>query len=785
MSSSRPALLRTYTPAALEAWFRLLAMGWDRHFSPKVLAKGKRLYSQGDALRSLNLTPKTLLVEVKSSTLQGYCIVDLQRQAGQYSLKVRSSFPDSTLGEVLAVAGMCELEALAAEAITPEKAVEAPLEKPIPKAPVVKKVSVVPINLYVGLEKSSLTLRTDAGHKIDRQALIALSKQAHHFKFTYKENQGLFVLENPEAIEVFVREHKESCPECFHYIWTPSAAPLLQKLRYVAPYVTITSADTQDSGALCVEWGLEDDEHVLPLAAAKQLLKGSPKALVPHWGWVALGGDCLQALQTLQALFPSLGKNNKKNVPGYVLHALYAQKDAIRIKAPQALIASAQKALQVQKTYQLPDWLRDYQKEGIAWLKQLEQLGCHGLLADEMGLGKTIQALYALELNPEAHHLVVCPASVISVWEQEIQTHFPQKRIQIITNKTLLDTGGPPCIWLSSYTQLRRQRAQLVQAQFHYAILDEAQMIKNPDAKGTQACLSISCRQRLALTGTPIENKLLDLWTLFRFLMPGFLGPRQLFESQQHSPEFQKNLKAQLAPFILRRTKDKVATQLPPKQYITLACPLTPIQTHHYHHLAKITLAEFGSTWQSMEGRRRWNFLAHLCRLRQICCDPSLVDTELPQGHSAKIHALTERLGSIFDNGHKVVLFSQYTRFLDILRDELKKHFPKIPIFQLTGKTRNRGQLVSSFQNQLGSASILVSLRAGGTGITLHAADYLFLLDPWWNPALEAQAIDRIHRIGQNNPVMIYKLLTPNTIEDHVQALQSQKVTLAEGLLGV
>jgi SNF2 family DNA or RNA helicase len=433
--------------------------------------------------------------------------------------------------------------------------------------------------------------------------------------------------------------------------------------------------------------------------------------------------------------------------------------------------------------------LRPYQRRGVEWLHHLGEVGCHGLLADEMGLGKTLQVLALLAMRPivDRPSLVVCPASVVPVWREEIAKFFPQIAIEVLKTGHDFTSRREPVLWLASYTQLRKHRALLEGVEFGYAVLDEGQFIKNPDAKITQTCFAVRARHRLVLSGTPLENRQLDLWSIFRFLLPGLLGSRSSFESALHADHAAtiERLRAQLAPFILRRTKNEVAQELPPKVEMDLICPLTDMQRAEYARICSEGLERLGDDVGAAMREKSFGFLALLTRLRQACCDPDMLPwLKAPLTDSGKLNVLLEKLTEIVGGGHKVVIFSQFVMLLDRVREALIQQFPDLPRFELTGMTLDRQKPVHGFQGATGAAAMLVSLKAAGTGITLHAADYVFLLDPWWNPAVEAQAVDRVHRIGQTNTVFVYRMVTAGTIEERIQALKASKKDLFDRLVG-
>jgi SNF2 family DNA or RNA helicase len=295
------------------------------------------------------------------------------------------------------------------------------------------------------------------------------------------------------------------------------------------------------------------------------------------------------------------------------------------------------------------------------------------------------------------------------------------------------------------------------------------------------------------VTGTPIENRLLDMWTLFRFIMPGLLGSRRRFEDVATSADeavrkiLEKTLRKQIAPFILRRKKDKVGKDLPPKVEMDLICPITEMQRQVYEGLLNKGREELGDDLQAAMQTQAMNFFTLLTRLRQACCDPGLIPgVEAEPIHSGKIQMLLTRLSEALEGGgaRKVVIFSQFVQLLKRVKPLIQQKFPDVDLYELTGETKDRSAPVKNFQDKTGAAVILVSLRAGGTGITLHAADYVFLLDPWWNPAVESQAVDRVHRIGQSKRVFVYRMITQGTIEERIQHLKKEKRELFEHTLG-
>ena len=434
----------------------------------------------------------------------------------------------------------------------------------------------------------------------------------------------------------------------------------------------------------------------------------------------------------------------------------------------------------------LENVLRPYQKDGVTWLNQLFNNGLNGLLADEMGLGKTVQTLAWLAgLSGKA--IVVCPSSLVFNWQREAKRFTPQLRTLAIQGAERQALFGEPVqtadLIITSYALLRRDIGHYQKIDFAAVILDEAQHIKNPDSLNAQSAFSLQGTRRLALTGTPVENSLADIWSLMNFLMPGYLGSRQVFrerfqrpiESAPRGPEHQRLIK-RLKPCILRRMKRDVATELPEKIEHVSYCELSVQQRGVYAKLVSATRQQ-ASEWSGAkdQGKARMLMLTALLRLRQTCCDLRLLnlpDPDAVQEPSGKYLLLEELLNEAIDGGHRVLIFSQFTSMLRILREALEKL--EISHCYLDGQTKNRASEVDRFQSGQTTA-FLISLKAGGTGLNLTKADTVIHFDPWWNPAVENQATDRAHRIGQKNVVTSYKLITRDTVEEKILALQSRK----------
>lgn len=443
--------------------------------------------------------------------------------------------------------------------------------------------------------------------------------------------------------------------------------------------------------------------------------------------------------------------------------------------------------------------LRGYQRDGLGWLRFLFDFGFGGCLADDMGLGKTIQVLALLEERrtrrmktgePRAPSLVVAPRSLIHNWVEEARRFTPKLRVLDYTGLDRAGTLDDPAQYdliVTTYATARLDILMLKEIRFDYAILDEAQAIKNHSAQSTKACRLIQADHRLAMTGTPVENHLGELWSIFEFLNPGMLGGSEAFRSfstsgREQSTEDLSLLSRALRPFLLRRTKEQVLTELPEKTEQTLYCELEKPQRKLYDELRE-------HYRQSLSGhikkqglkRSKIQVLEALLRLRQAACHPGLLDKKQTGEPSAKLDTLLEQLREVLDGGHKALVFSQFTSLLDIVRKRLDGE--KISYAYLDGKTTARQKVVEQFQNDESCRVFLISLKAGGLGLNLTAADYVFILDPWWNPAVEAQAVDRAHRLGQTKRVFAYRLIARDTVEEKILQLQGQKKQLADAII--
>ncbi len=485
----------------------------------------------------------------------------------------------------------------------------------------------------------------------------------------------------------------------------------------------------------------------------------------------------------------NLSSNNKQR------ESLWCDRSEVRLLAEQ--LRQITQPAEVAPPVGLQATLRDYQLHGLAWLQFLRDNDLAGILADEMGLGKTVQALAHILLEKEQGRLthpclIIAPTSLMANWRQEARRFTPDLKVLVLhgqeRQKRFADIPYNDLI-LTTYPLLLRDYETLCRQHYHLLILDEAQLIKNHQARASQLVREIPARYRLCLTGTPLENHLGELWSLFDFLLPGLLGSEHQFKKRVRKPIEQstddaarQRLAGWLRPFMLRRTKQAVATELPAKTEIIRSVELCTEQRALYEHIQRnmsnkirTAIAEKGL------GQCRILILNALLRMRQVCCDPRLLPIEEAAGatQSAKLEMLMSMLPEMVDEGRQILLFSQFTSMLDLIETEVKK--AGIKYAKLTGQTRNRTRQIEKFQS--GEAPLfLISLKAGGVGLNLTRADSVIHYDPWWNPAVEHQATDRAHRIGQTKPLFVYKLITTGSVEEQIQALQKRKQLLADSL---
>lgn len=442
--------------------------------------------------------------------------------------------------------------------------------------------------------------------------------------------------------------------------------------------------------------------------------------------------------------------------------------------------------------------LRDYQRYGVSWMAFLQKFSFGGILADEMGLGKTLQALAVLLRDREAGggkpSLIVCPTTLVWNWEAEIRKFCPSLKSVVISGqerRSVLEGIDRCDVVITSYALLRRDIDYYSRYQFHYVILDEAQNIKNRHTLSARVTKELHAAYRLALTGTPLENSIADIWSIFDFLMPGFFGSYEKFRQRYESPitlqqrqDLLQELSRLIKPFVLRRVKREVIDELPEKIEQVSYCELEPAQAKLYAAMADKARTEVLDTYRRKGMQQtRMLVLTMIMRLRQICCHPQIAGAALKHkiGVSAKTDLFKEMISELVPSGHRVLVFSQFVGMLEILREYLDKE--GIVYEYMDGKTKDRADRVERFNQDHSVKVFLLSLKVGGLGLNLASADTVILYEPWWNPSVEQQAIDRAHRIGQRNPVLAYHLIARGTIEEKILQLQDRKKFLLNSLV--
>lgn len=541
---------------------------------------------------------------------------------------------------------------------------------------------------------------------------------------------------------------------------------------------------------------LPDDHQVklpLPEGRVLQLEMGRIKPLVRLL--LQFGSKQINENQQLQINKYQLILMQEAEMAIAALRARWRGAEQMRSQLRQLI--SMQNLPNVEQPKGLKASLRDYQTQGLTWLQFLRSTGFSGVLADDMGLGKTVQTLAHLQYEKEqgrleAPSLIVAPTSLVGNWMAEAKKFTPELKVLVYHgSERHQDTFENYDLVVSTYGLIQRDKSKFTDTLFYYLILDEAQFIKNARTKTTQIIQQLRATHRLCLTGTPLENHLGELWSLFHFLMPGLLGDAKQFRNWFRTP-IEKNADAdrrellvkRVKPFMLRRTKNAVASELPPKTEMTRVIEISGAQRDLYEAI-RMSMEKKVRDAIAMQGLGKSHIvlLDALLKLRQICCDPrllSLPEAKIAHGTSSKLDALMDLLDNLVEEGRRVLVFSQFTSMLQLIEEAITAK--GYQYLSLTGQSKNRQDLVDRFQE--GNIPIfLISLKAGGTGLNLTRADTVIHYDPWWNPAVEDQATDRTHRIGQENPVFVYKLITSGTVEEAILSMQERKRQLVEGIL--
>ncbi len=546
-----------------------------------------------------------------------------------------------------------------------------------------------------------------------------------------------------------------------------------------------------------VEGTIDIGGEKVPLIAVLNALRGNSRYVQLKGGkWAMIAAEFRDRLAALDDLLHrNQSKMNLDITAAPLLEDLFKDQQ-ITIKAANEWRQALQK-LELARHHHpevpadLKAELRDYQVDGYRWLSRLAAWGVGGCLADDMGLGKTVQALAVLiERQKVGPTLVVAPVSVGFNWVNETTRFAPTLRPHLYRDTErgeFLESVGPGDLVVASYGLLLRDAEYFTKIRWGSLVLDEAQFIKNSRTKSAQVVRELNAEWRLTLTGTPVENQLGDLWSLFRATSPGLFGSWERFRERyadpiekQKLPERSQALARTVRPFILRRTKNEVLKELPPRTEMILSAELSPPERKLYEDARLFALTQLAGI-DTGKNESRFQVLAMLTRLRQLACHPRLVD-EKWTGSSAKLDVLLETVDEIREGKHRALIFSQFTSHLEIIRKALDAR--NISYLYLDGQTpeKQRRERVESFQNGQGDF-FLISLKAGGTGLNLTGADYVIHMDPWWNPAVEDQATDRAHRIGQNKPVMVYRVVAQETIEEKILALHDKKRNLVAGIM--
>ena len=638
-------------------------------------------------------------------------------------------------------------------------------------------------------------LQTKRDLKLEKKLATETISQCPTFN-KYSENEGEWLIDNPEDCLELLLQLQELEQEVI--VEWPQGEKFKVTHRANFENLRLQIKRQQDWFAVNGELQL-DDSLVLELQQLLELLENSPSRFVPlgEGEFLALTAEFRQRLAEFNAFSQKQGQGRRL----HPLSSLALQEfvdEVGQIKADKHWKAHLKRLREIENLEpELPTTLqaelRDYQIEGFKWLARLSHWGVGACLADDMGLGKTLQALAViLTRAPQGGTLIIAPTSVCFNWQSEAEKFAPTLNPIMFASKNrqkILDEIEPFDLLICSYGLLQQEEVaeMLAQVQWQTIVLDEAQAIKNIATKRSQGAMKLQGELKIITTGTPIENHLGELWNLFRFINPGLLGSKEQFNQRFAQPiekdkdkQARQQLKKLIQPFLLRRTKNQVLTELPSRTEITLQVELSKEEMALYEALRREAIAKLDDS-DGSAGQKHLQVLAEIMRLRRACCHPRLVMPDASLS-SSKLEVFGDTLTELLDNRHKALVFSQFVAHLQIIKDYLQQE--KISYQYLDGSTSTseRQKRVKAFQSGEGDV-FLISLKAGGTGLNLTAADYVIHLDPWWNPAVEDQASDRAHRIGQKRPVTIYRLVAKNTIEEKIVQLHSRKRDLADSLL--
>lgn len=631
-----------------------------------------------------------------------------------------------------------------------------------------------------------------------------LLSQLSEMRFQPRNNK-LWFMEPEEAISFLL----DSYPTLLQNWRVYGEATLSRyKVRTTTPTINASVESNEQEKWFSLDVNVEYEGQSLPLEKIwKAWLKGKRYVQLKDGSYASLPESWLEKLaHKLKVLGLDPNKPPKHHFKQFEAPVL----DSILDDLPNAIedsfwsklrdnIRHFKEVQQIETPEGLNASLRPYQIQGISYLNFLDEYGFGGILADEMGLGKTIQTLAFIQhmknkgaIGP---NLIVVPTSVLPNWDREAEKFVPGLKRVIVygtRRENIFRKIGDADLVITTYALLRRDLEELEQHEFNSIILDEAQNIKNPNTITTKSVRNINARMRLCLSGTPIENNLFELWSLFEFLMPGFLGSQHAFQRgiikpiKEGDTETLEYLRTRVKPFILRRTKAEVVKDLPPKVESVTYCALAEEQAELYSSLArKLREQVLADVDEKGMAKSQMSILDALLKLRQICCHPKLLKMDMP-GFSAnipsgKFETFKDMIINLVEEGHKILVFSQFVQMLQQISGWLQ--MTDIPFCYLDGSSKDRLEQVDKFNNSPDIPIFLISLKAGGTGLNLTSADYVIHYDPWWNPAVESQATDRAHRIGQAKQVFSYKLICQNTVEEKILKLQEMKRGVAEAVI--
>ncbi len=638
----------------------------------------------------------------------------------------------------------------------------------------------------------------------DQQAEADLQTKLHDMNFQARNNANWFL--EPEEAITFLLDYYPKLVETYRVYGEKNLTRY--KVRLSQPVVVAEVETNEEDKWFNLEVNVEYDGQRVPIEAIwKAWTQGKRYVQLKDGSYTSLPESWLNKLaHKLRALGYDPEKPPKKQFSQYEAPALdkliedlpEVHTDEFYKKLRQK-IHSFQEITPIQVPQGLNATLRPYQQQGLSYLNFLREYEFGGILADEMGLGKTVQTLSFIQHMHEkgltGPNLIIVPTSVLPNWERECQKFVPGLKLLTVygaRREGMLKQIKDSNIVLTTYALLRRDLDELLKFEFNSVILDEAQNIKNPNTITARSVRKLNTSMRLCLSGTPIENNLFELWSLFEFLMPGFLGSQHSFQRGIVKPikdgdeETLGYLRGRVRPFILRRTKNEVAKDLPPKIETIQYCNLADEQLELYAALAKKLKEQVMQTVDEKGiAKSQMSILDALLKLRQICCHPRLLKLDMPGLNtnlpSGKFDAFQDLITDVIEEGHKVLVFSQFVQMLHIIRNWLQIN--KTPFAYLDGASKDRFEQVERFNSDPSIPIFLISLKAGGTGLNLTSADYVVHYDPWWNPAVENQATDRAHRIGQTQQVFSYKMICQNTVEEKILKLQEQKKGIADAII--